>query len=175
MDSIRSSARRPRPLAPQSPLRFESGTIGQPLRLDLPARHFRVVGIRCLSRCLVGTKLRKSHENPRAGERSGHLGLRHARRGDAVARFKIRNNAFGRVQRAGECGSGIDLGMGQDHTAIRVVPAALEGRHRGIGGPGPARVDVPDVGLGDRVRRLQYVAPVWKRRGGIEQIRRCLK
>ena len=32
-------------------------------RLDLPARHFRVVGIRCLSRLpLVGAKLRKSHE-----------------------------------------------------------------------------------------------------------------
>ena len=173
MDSIRSSARAATSALSPSPLRFESGAIGQPLRLDLPARHFRVIGIRRLNRCLVGAQLRKSHEQPRAGECRGHLGLRHARRGDAVARFKIRNNVFGRVQRVGECGSGIDLCMGQDHTAIRVVPAALEGRHRGIGGP--VRVDVPNVGLGDGVRRLQYVAPVWKRRGGIEQIRRCLK
>ena len=91
-----------------------------------------------------------------------------ARARDTVSGFKIRNNGFGRVQRVTERGGGIDLGMCQDNTAIRVVTLALEGRNRGIGGIGPARVDIPDVGLGDGVRGLQEVAPIRKWHGGIE-------
>ena len=79
-----------------------------------------------------------------------------------LLRFKIRNNGVRPwPKRVGECGRGIGLGMGQDHTAVRVVRCRRSKVATAASiGPGPARVDVPNVGLGDRVRRLQYVAPV---------------
>ena len=54
---------------------FEGRPPGQPPGLDLAASGFRVVGIRRLGGCLVGAELGQRHDEPRAGERSGELGL----------------------------------------------------------------------------------------------------
>ena len=58
-----------------------------------------------------------------------------------------------------QVGPGIRPGSGILEAPVAFHPLPLKGRYGGIGGIGTALVDVPDVGLGDGVRRLQHVAP----------------
>ena len=140
------------------PLGFKGRAFGQAPGIDPPARGFRVVGIRRLGGCFISAKLSHCHDEPRACERRGELCLGKARTGDAVARFKIRNNTFGLVQCLGQRRGGIGLGMREDNAAICVVPLPLEGRNRDIGGMGTAREMPPPSGPG-RTSPVRFLFP----------------
>ena len=79
------------------PLGFKGRAFIQAPGFDLPPHEFGVVVIPRLGGCFKSAKSGHCHDEAGAGERSGEMGLGEARTGDAVARFKIRNNTFGLV------------------------------------------------------------------------------
>ena len=147
------------------PLRFKSGTIGQPARRIPPPEFLLTKTSRRVLGCGGGAAASNCDQGADFGERAENIALGERRRravrpaGIGVRINPLPDAAQGRGGGLVDCdqiGPGVGPGSGIFQAAIGVVAPALKNGHRGIGA---ARVDVPNIGLGDGVRGSQHVTP----------------